>query len=160
MIQLGVLWYSYFGELWTATVQMTQHPKLQNVDFWCQNGPKRGPETKIWQLIWNQGPDSGSWHSGWVEDIRKLLTHCREIWELIWRCLVFDAESIKGREQSSKELLRNAFDALICTSEKLDFQKKSYELFGFNIAVFHLCTKEPVLSYLWWFYSLWRKASL
>ena len=68
--------------------------------------------------------------------IRKLLTHCREIWELIWRCLVFDAESIKGREQSSKELLRNAFDALICTSEKLDFQKKSYELFGFNIGLF------------------------
>ena len=56
MIQLGVLWYSYFGELWTATVQMTQHPKLQNVDFWRQNGPKRGPQTKIWQLIWNQGP--------------------------------------------------------------------------------------------------------
>ena len=60
---------------------------------------------------------------------------------------MFDAESIKGREQSSKELLRNAFDALICTSEKLDFQKKSYELFGFNIAVFHPCTKEPVLSF-------------
>ena len=58
---------------------------------------------------------------------------------------MFDAESIKGREQSSKELLRNAFDALICTSEKLDFQKKSYELFGFNIAAFHLGTKEPVL---------------
>ena len=55
-MQLGVLWYSYFGELWTATVQMTQHPKLQNVDFWRQNGPKRGPQTKIWQLIWNQGP--------------------------------------------------------------------------------------------------------
>ena len=59
---------------------------------------------------------------------------------------MFDAESIKGREQSSKELLRNAFDALICTSEKLDFQKKSYELFGFNIAAFHHGTKEPVLQ--------------
>ena len=58
---------------------------------------------------------------------------------------MFDAESIKGREQSSKELLRNAFDALICTSEKLDFQKKSNELFGFNIAAFRLGTKEPVL---------------
>ena len=58
---------------------------------------------------------------------------------------MFDAESIKGREQSSKELLRNAFDALICTSEKLDFQKKSYELFGFNIAAFQLGTKESVL---------------
>ena len=58
---------------------------------------------------------------------------------------MFDAESIKGHEQSSKELLRNAFDALICTSEKLDFQKKSHELFGFNIAAFHLGTKEPVL---------------
>ena len=58
---------------------------------------------------------------------------------------MFDAESIKGREQSSKELLRNAFDALICTSEKLDFQKKSYELFGFNIAAFHHGTKDSVL---------------
>ena len=63
---------------------------------------------------------------------------------------MFDAESIKGREQSSKELLRNAFDALICTSEKLDFQKKSYELFGFNIAAFQLGTKEPVLTISFW----------
>ena len=59
---------------------------------------------------------------------------------------MFDAESIKGREQSSKELLRNAFDALICTSEKLDFQKKSCELFGFNIADSHLGTKGRVLQ--------------
>ena len=59
---------------------------------------------------------------------------------------MFDAESIKGREQSSTDLLRNAFDALICTSEKLDFQKKSYDFFGFNIAASHLGTKERVLK--------------
>ena len=53
MIQLGFPWYSYFWELLTATVQMTQHPKLQNFDLL---GPKRGSQTKICQLIWNQGP--------------------------------------------------------------------------------------------------------
>ena len=53
MTQLGFLWYSFLGNLWTATVQMTQHTKLQNVDL---SAPKRGPQIKIWQLIWNQGP--------------------------------------------------------------------------------------------------------
>ena len=56
-------------------------------------------------------------------------------------CLVFDTEWIKRREYSSKELLHNAFDALISHQRNYIFKRNHMYFFGFNIAGFHLGTK-------------------